>query len=120
MNKDELKIILDNHKLWLKEPDNPSGKRANFRNANLSGTDFLDANIRGVNFRGANLRCTDFQNTDLWWANFEDADLSSADFRGANLTWANFRGANLQDIKIDNNTKGLPESFSVQKENNDE
>ena len=63
MNADELKEILDQHKLWLN--DSTKGKRANLRGANLSRADLSDvsliganlsfANLSGANLRGANL-----------------------------------------------------------------
>ena len=61
MDANELREILDAHKLWREDK---GGKRANLRGANL----------RGADLRGADLRC---------------ADLSGANLRGANLRGAN-------------------------------
>ena len=66
ITKDELKIILDNHTLWL---NNKGGSKANLRFANLSS-----ANLRSANLSYANLRYA-----DLSFANLSSADLSSAD-----------------------------------------
>ena len=63
MNVTKLKVILDQHKLWIES--DADGKRANFRGADL----------RGADLRGANLR---------------DADLRDADLQGANLEGATF------------------------------
>ena len=73
MNTDELKTMLEKHKLWL--DDEEGGKRADLR----------DADLRGANLRGANLQ----------YADLRDADLRGANLRGANLRGANLRGANL-------------------------
>jgi len=82
MNIDELKTILEQHKLWLE--DN-GGERANLR-----GADLLDANLRGADLRGA-----DLQGANLQGANLQGADLRWANLRGADLRWANLRGADL-------------------------
>jgi len=71
MSTDELKTILEQHKLWLE--DN-GGERANLRGADLQG-----ANLQGANLQGADLR----------WANLRGADLRWANLRGADLRWAN-------------------------------
>ena len=63
MTQDELKKILDDHKLWLEgKGGNQADLRgadlhyADLRGANLRGADLRDANLRGANLRGANLR----------------------------------------------------------------
>jgi len=82
MDTDELKTILEQHKLWLEDE---GGARANLRGADLRGADLQGADLRGANLRGANLR-----GADLRGANLQGADLRGADLRGANL-----RGADL-------------------------
>lgn len=77
MNTDELKTILEQHKLWLEDE---GGARA----------DLLCANLRCADLRRANLRCADLRDADLQYANLQYADLQYANLRGANL-----RGANL-------------------------
>ena len=44
MDKDELKIILNNHAVWLK--DNETGKRANLQGAYLRYADLQGAKIK--------------------------------------------------------------------------
>ena len=83
MNVTKLKVILDQHKLWIES--DADGKRANFR-----GADLRDADLRGANLRDA----------DLWGANLEGADLRGADLRGADLRGADLRGANLRDADL--------------------
>ena len=77
MTKDELKSILEQHRLWV---EGNGGKRADLQYANLQ-----DANLRG-----ADLPCADLQ-----YANLRGADLRGADLRGADLLGADLRGANL-------------------------
>ena len=47
LTKDELKIVLDNHKLWL--DDNTKGERADLSGANLLGANLLRANLVRAN-----------------------------------------------------------------------
>lgn len=82
MKQNNIKRILENHLKWLQ--DDPSGTRANLRDANLRGADLWDANLRGADLRDAN----------LW-----DADLRGADLRGADLSGADLSGADLSDCK---------------------
>ncbi len=104
MNTDELKTMLEKHKLWL--DDEEGGKRADLEDANLEGADLRDADLqyanledadlRGANLRGANLQYADLRDADLRGANLRGANLRDADLRGANLEGADLRGANLQ------------------------
>ena len=71
MNADELKTILEQHKLWLE--DN-GGERADLRWADLRGADLQGANLRRADLQRANLQCA-----DLRWANLQLADLQGAD-----------------------------------------
>lgn len=84
MNADELRKILDEHKVYL-ESLGESGSRANFSGAYL----------RDANFSGANLR-----NADLSWANLIEANLRMANLSGANLRGANLRDANLRGADL--------------------
>jgi len=51
MTKEELKVILDNHKLWLS--DKEGGVRANLSNADLYGAYLEGANLENANLYGA-------------------------------------------------------------------
>ena len=44
-NKEELKLILDNHALWLR--DEHEGNKANLHRANLTGADLIG--VKGIN-----------------------------------------------------------------------
>ena len=79
MNATELKVTLDQHKLWI-EGDGVEGKRANLQGADLEG-----ANLRGVNLQGA----------DLQGANLQNAYLAGTNLRGTNLQDANLLGVYL-------------------------
>ena len=85
MNIDELKTILEQHKLWLE--DN-GGERANLQGADLQGADLLYANLRWANLQGANLQGADLQGAGLLYANLRGANLQGADLRGANLDYS--------------------------------
>ena len=93
MTKGKLAEILAAHKLWL--ADEPNGRRANLRNANLIGADLRDADLSGANLRYADLSGADLSGADLSGANLRYADLSGADLSGADLSGANLRNANL-------------------------
>jgi hypothetical protein len=76
MKVENLKEILESHKLWVEAKD---GIRADLRNVDLSDANLGDANLGYANLRGADLRDT----------NLHYADLSGADLCGANLVSAN-------------------------------
>jgi uncharacterized protein YjbI with pentapeptide repeats len=82
MNQQELDLILESHKKWLKCEE--GGSRADLRDADLRDADLRDVDLRGANLRGANLRGADLRGADLRDANLRDADLRDADLRGAN------------------------------------
>ncbi|WGO84497.1 pentapeptide repeat-containing protein [Arsenophonus apicola] len=86
MNNDELRKILDEHKVWV----DSMGK--NGRKANLSGANLIRADLRGADLQGANL-----QGANLWGANLIRADLQGADLQGADLQGANLWRADLPD-----------------------
>ena len=100
ISKEELKEILDKHKMWLK--DEEGGERADLINADLSGANLWNANLIYADLNGANL-----SNADVWNANLTSADLTYANLSGANLSdadlkCANLRGANLEDANLIN------------------
>lgn len=81
MNKDELKTMLEQHRLWLE--DNNSGKRANLQYADLQY-----ASLQYADMRGANLQYADLQYADLRYADLQYADLEGADLRYADLDYS--------------------------------
>ena len=84
ISKEELKEILDKHKMWLK--DEEGGERADLSNADLSSVNLWNANLIYANLSGADLsdadlKCANLSNTDLKGTNLWDADLSGADLK---------------------------------------
>ena len=90
MERERLKKILTNHKLWV-ESNGSEGRKARLRGADLRGED-----LRGVNLSGANLSCADLESTTLRGANLSGANLNCVDLWGADL-----RGANLENADLD-------------------
>ena len=80
ITQEELEVFLRKHKLWL--VDDPEGKRANLRGADLCGADLREADLRWADLCGADL-C----GANLRWANLRGADLCGADLRDADLCY---------------------------------
>ena len=108
MSPEQLKEILDNHKMWLAGKE--GGKRADLRfadledadlrgaylgGADLRSADLEDADLRGAYLGRADLRFADLEDANLRCANLEGAYLGGADLRGADLRGADLRGADL-------------------------
>ena len=77
MNSDEIRVVLEQHKLWL---NNEGGEEAGLRGAGLQGADLQGADLQwaglqGADLRGADLRRVefDFSSFPLWcgWAEFK-------------------------------------------------
>ena len=64
--------------------------RANFKQADLIGTDFTGCNLEGANFTAANLNSCNFTGANLAKSSFNGADLSNAILTGANLAGVDF------------------------------
>jgi len=107
INKDELDIILSDHKAWL--ADYTQGKRAdlsyaNLRSANLSYADLSSADLRYANLSYANLSSTNLHYADLSYANLRSADLRSTNLHYANLHSANLHSTNLLIFQFNRHT----------------
>ncbi|MDR5615553.1 pentapeptide repeat-containing protein, partial [Arsenophonus sp.] len=114
MNSDELRKILDEHKVWVESLGEDGSKadlcRANLREADLRGADkncnhlgffsLREADLRGADLYGANLREANLYGADLCRANLYGANLYGADLRGANLYGADLRGADLRGANL--------------------
>ena len=85
MTQDELKKILDDHKLWL---EGKGGNQADLRGANLHYADLCNANLSYADLRGANLCNADLSYADLRGANLCNADLSNADLSYADIDYS--------------------------------
>jgi len=80
--------------------DNPSVRlinlrRADLREADLSGSNLYGADLRGTNLGRANLRGTSFGEANLREADLSGSNLSGADLSGANLSGSNLSGGDL-------------------------
>ena len=95
MEKNQLDIILENHKRWLNnDKDGECAdlecadlECANLRGADLRGADLRGADLRGANLTGANLRRADLRGADLTDADLTGAYLTDADLTGAYIFW---------------------------------
>ena len=92
MNTNELKTILEKHKMWLNDED--GGEMANLSEADLRWADLSGANLSGADLCWANL-----SGADLCLANLSGANLCWANLSGADLRWANLSGANLSGVQ---------------------
>lgn len=115
ITRNELEIILRNHKLWL--VDHSDGQRADLRNTDLLGADLRWADLRWADLQGANLQMAnlwgaDLRMADLRMANLLGAKLHEADFFGASLQRADLRGMDLQGAKNVNYPIACPEKGS--------
>ena len=109
MTKEELKTILEQHKLWL-DSNAKKGKCAILSNVDLSGADLYGAYLRGADLSGAdlsgadleyaNLTGADLTRANLTYTDLSDVDLIGADLTGADLTSADLTRANLTGAKL--------------------
>ena len=115
MTEQQLKNVLQKHKLWFEDCSQQDAERAdlhseNLCNANLRGVDLSyadlycadlhSANLRDANLHGANLYGADLSYADLHGANLYNANLRGVSLRGADLSYANLRGANLYNADL--------------------
>ena len=109
ITEEELKTILEQHKLWL-DSNETEGKRADLTDADLSYANLRCADLTGANLTGANLTRailtnSVLTNSVLTGANLFYTYLTGANLRGANLTdvcleYANLYGANLRGANL--------------------
>ena len=109
MTATELKVILDQHKLWI-ESGRKKGKRAYLEGAylvgvNLQGAYLVGVNLQGANLWGAHLLGANLESANLRDAYLEDANLRDAYLEGAHLQGADLQGADLQGATFDLNFK---------------
>ncbi|WP_339053924.1 pentapeptide repeat-containing protein [Arsenophonus endosymbiont of Crataerina pallida] len=76
MNSDELRKILDEHKVWVESLGEDGSKadlcRANLREADLYGAQLREADLRGAKLYGANLCRAKLREADLYGANLPE------------------------------------------------
>ena len=81
ISKEELKTILEKHKLWLRQED--GGEKANLSGSNLSGSNLSGSDLRWSNLSGSDLRWSNLNGSDL-----SGSDLSGSDLSGSDLRWS--------------------------------
>jgi uncharacterized protein YjbI with pentapeptide repeats len=81
--------------------------RVNLSNASLCRADLRGADLLGVNLSKTNLCEADFRGVDFSGVNLNNANLCRADLRRADLRGTDLSETNLNDIKLDNTTKGF-------------
>ena len=94
MKQQELDIIIEKHKLWLRGYDENS---ANLKGANLTGLD-----LQGALLKGANLTYVNLREVNLRKANLTYALLTGAILTGVNLEGAYLMGCTGNDKEIRN------------------
>jgi len=95
---DELKRILDRHRLWVASRGK-EGERAYLEGADLEGAD-----LEGADLEGADLESASLLGANLRRANLEDTNLRGANLQGANLQDAILRYAILLDAILEDAT----------------
>jgi len=75
-------------------------RRANLRQAKLSGMDLRNKNLRGARLAGADLREANLEGADLRDADLSGANLREANLRNARLGGALLEGTNLRDADL--------------------
>lgn len=99
-----IKKMLEAHALWL-DTQGLAGKRANFREMDLSSHNMIHvelafAELRISNLSDIDLRWANLCNAILSGSNFSKADLGKADLSGATLTNAYLNGADLTEANL--------------------
>jgi hypothetical protein len=105
MTDKQLKVILEQHDLWIKS-NKAKGKQArlglNFelRGKFLRRVNLQEADLKGVKFARSDLEKANFRGANLEYASFVGASLRGADFTGANILGVNFALADLSNSSL--------------------
>jgi hypothetical protein len=97
MRQEELKTVLEQHQLLLKD-----NSGVNLSGADLSRADLSRADLRYADLSSANLSEADLIRANLSRANLRYADLSGANLSGANLSWAIGNGNEIKSLQLSN------------------
>jgi uncharacterized protein YjbI with pentapeptide repeats len=101
IENNEFEQIMREHKRWLQ--DKSTGKRADFRDIDLSEKDLSGIDLSYADLQGSNLEEAYFVHTDLDNSVFEDTNLKNADFDHARRAyWSNFRNADMTGASVEN------------------
>ena len=99
ITKEELEMILKNHKLWLYSYGE-AGEQADLSYTDLSGLNLVNANLRGANMDSVDLAFASLANADMSMSDLKGANLTNANLRSAKLVGARLEGANLLDANL--------------------
>lgn len=90
--QEQLNLTLEQHWLWL-DSGGKEGKRAYFREADLTGCALAGLNLVQVNFRGADLRGVEMSGSVC-----DDADFTAVNLSDVIATGTSFRRANMLQV----------------------
>jgi len=102
----KLEEVLGSHREWV-ESQGVTGRKANFANANLEGTELIGVNLRYADLQDANLSAA-----DLLLADLRDTCLVRANLQESCLVGANLEGANLEGASLDTAMGLLPRQLA--------
>ena len=71
---------------------------ADFTNAMLDQSDFLEANLSGTNLRRSRIDQASFESCNMTGADFNDAMIRKTSFKGANMRGVSFVGAMVDGV----------------------
>jgi uncharacterized protein YjbI with pentapeptide repeats len=111
MDREKLKNVLSDHRLWL-HTKGMRGLQADLTRGNLSGINLKRADLEsallaevnpfGSNLSDACLEKANLTRSILVGSNLERANLLRANMEGCKLTGSNLRGANLTGVNLEN------------------
>jgi uncharacterized protein YjbI with pentapeptide repeats len=84
--------------LLTKATDDCVFNGADFTNAMLDQSDFLEANLSGTNLRRSRIDQASFELCNMTGANFNDAMIRKTSFKGANMRGVSFLGAMVDGV----------------------
>jgi len=99
VNAEDLKAVLDGHRIWVSS-GGMKGKRADLTGVDLTGVDLAHANLAHANLTGAILTGARLVCAILTGVDLTGVDLTCANLTCAILTHANLTGANLPAFQI--------------------
>ncbi len=99
IENNEFEQIMREHKRWLQ--DKSTGKRADFRDIDLSEKDLSGIDLSYADLQGSNLMDAKLIGANLSYANLTQAFLHGADLSKAIIDGASFTNANLARAKLD-------------------
>jgi uncharacterized protein YjbI with pentapeptide repeats len=100
ISPEDLKRILEEHRLWL-ESNGKDGKKAGLSRTDLTGVDLSNADLSKANLLKANLLKANLSGAKLTGVDLRLANLSEASMMKTRLEWANLTGAVIQNACLE-------------------